>query len=96
MSPSTNNTPGGVPCHLHGGVRGFDKVTWAAEPLATAAGPALRLRRRSRDGEEGYPGNLDVEVVYTVTADDALRIDYTATTDRATPVRGVRVVPDVN
>jgi aldose 1-epimerase len=81
-----NNTPGGIACHLHGGLRGFDRVMWEAEPQTTAAGPALRLRYRSRDGEEGYPGNLDVEVTYTVTADHALRIDYVATTDRATPV----------
>jgi aldose 1-epimerase len=81
----TNNAPGGIPCHLHGG-RGYDQVLWEAEPRATAAGPALRLRYRSRDGEEGYPGNLAVEVTYTVTADNGLQIDYSATTDRPTPV----------
>lgn len=81
-----NNTPGGIPCHLHGGRRGFDKVLWSAQPGNTADGPALRLTHRSVDGDEGYPGNLDVSVVYTVTADNALRIDYRATTDRATPV----------
>lgn len=83
---ATNNTPAGIPCHLHGGRRGFDVVTWEATPENTPGGRALRLRYRSRDGEEGYPGNLEVEVVYTVTDDNALRIDYTATTDRATPV----------
>jgi aldose 1-epimerase len=81
----TNNTPGGIPCHLHGG-RGYDKVLWEAESRVTDAGPALLLHYRSRDGEEGYPGNLAVEVTYTVTADNALQIDYRATTDRATPV----------
>lgn len=81
-----NNSPGGIPCHLHGGVRGFDKVVWRAEQENTPAGPALRLTYRSRDGEEGYPGNLDVTVIYTLTADNAVRIDYFATTDRATPV----------
>lgn len=81
-----NNSPGGLPCSLHGGLHGFDKVLWAATPLALPAGSALRLDYRSADGEEGYPGNLDVTVTYTVTADDALRIEYTATTDRATPV----------
>jgi aldose 1-epimerase len=85
-SLAQNNRPGGIPCHLHGGVRGFDKVVWSAEPAATKDGPALRLRYRSRDGEEGYPGNLEVEVVYTVTADNALRIAYAAKADRATPV----------
>ena len=83
-----NNTPGGIPCHLHGGRHGFDKVMWTVERTAAATPPgsALTLRYRSADGEEGYPGNLDVTVVYAVTADNALRIDYSATTDRATPV----------
>ncbi len=69
--------------HLHGGVRSFDKVVWAARPLTTAAGPALELGYLSRDGEEGYPGNLSVTVTYTLGA-DALQIDYAATTDRPT------------
>lgn len=86
ISLACNNTPGGMPCHLHGGLIGFDKVVWRAEPQVTVEGPALRLHYRSRDGEEGYPGNLDVTVTYTVTADNALRIDYHATTDRPTPV----------
>lgn len=83
---ATNNSPGGIPCQLHGGNRGFDKVLWTAEAIRRDGLPALRLRYRSVDGEEGYPGNLDVEVVYSVTADNGLRIDYSATTDQATPV----------
>ena len=83
---ATNNTPGGVPCHLHGGIKGFDKQWWRAEPSTSPQGQALRLTYHSRDGEEGYPGNLDVEAVYTLTPDNALRIDYHATTDQPTPV----------
>ena len=81
-----NNSPGGIPCHLHGGLKGFDKVLWRAERAHPADGPALRLHYFSPDGEEGYPGNLHVTVTYTVTHDNALRIEYAATTDRATPV----------
>jgi aldose 1-epimerase len=70
--------------HLHGGLRGFDKVLWAAHPHPTPRGPALELTYAARAGEEGYPGNLAVVVTYTLT-DDALQIDYVATTDAATP-----------
>lgn len=83
---ATNNKPGGIPCHLHGGKKGFDKVLWDAEPTIQDGLPALRLRYRSVDGEEGYPGNLDVMVVYSLTNDNGLSIDYTAKTDQATPV----------
>ncbi|MBX3737354.1 MAG: galactose mutarotase [Candidatus Didemnitutus sp.] len=83
---ATNNTPHGVPCHLHGGNVGFDKVLWTATAALVAKESALTLRYLSRDGEEGYPGNLDVTIVYTLTNDNRLRVEYTAATDRATPV----------
>ena len=70
--------------HLHGGVKGFDKVIWEAEEVGGSDGPALRLSYLSADGEEGYPGNLSVEVTYTLTEGDELRVDYYATTDQAT------------
>ncbi len=70
--------------HLHGGEVGFDGVMWAAEPVDGAT--ALRLTRTSPDGEEGYPGTLDVTVTYTLTDDDRLVVDYEATTDAPTVV----------
>ena len=75
----TNNFPNA----LHGGLKGFDKVVWKAKILVSRAGPALELQYTSKDGEEGYPGNLSVTAVYTLTDDNALRLDYTATTDKA-------------
>ncbi|HSC52423.1 MAG TPA: aldose epimerase family protein [Phnomibacter sp.] len=70
--------------HLHGGNKGFDKVVWDATPSADSS--SLKLTYLSKDGEEGYPGNLQVTVVYTLTDNDELLIDYTAETDKATPV----------
>ena len=64
--------------HLHGGIRGFDKVVWQAQPESVAGEHRVRLTYHSRDGEEGYPGNLDVTVVYALTDWNELRIDYTA------------------
>jgi aldose 1-epimerase len=74
------------PNHLHGGVVGFDKVVWRAREVAAGEEPALELTYRSRDGEEGYPGTLDVAVTYALTAEGELRLDYRATTDRETVV----------
>lgn len=71
---------------LHGGLKGFDKVVWQATPRETAEGPALALAYVSPDGEEGFPGTLSVEVTYTLTHDNALKIDYAAGTDQDTIV----------
>jgi len=79
---ATNNGPN----HLHGGIKGFDKVLWDAVPGDDANGVSVTLSRTSPDGEEGYPGNLHATVRYTLTDKNELAIDYRATTDRATPV----------
>ena len=71
------------PNHLHGGLKGFDKVLWHAEPQPRQS---VKFTYASADGEEGYPGRLEVTVVITLTDSDELRIDYTALTDRPTPV----------
>jgi aldose 1-epimerase len=70
--------------HLHGGVKGFDKVVWAAKPFSKDGNVGLVLKYTSKDMEEGYPGNLDVTVTYTLTNADELKVDYLATTDKAT------------
>ena len=70
--------------HLHGGIKGFDKVIWTGRELKTKAGPAVVLTYLSKDGEEGYPGNLRVRVVYTLTNRNELKIDYSATSDKDT------------
>ena len=74
------------PHHLHGGWRGWDRALWQAEPRESAEGAALALRYRSRHGEEGYPGHVRAQVLYTLTSEDALQLDITATSDRATPL----------
>jgi aldose 1-epimerase len=79
---ATNNGPNA----LHGGLKGFDKRVWSAVPRESPDGPSLILNYLSKDGEEGYPGNLQVTAAYTLTRDNALRLQYTATTDKNTIV----------
>jgi aldose 1-epimerase len=82
----TNSSSGGVPVHIHGGRQGFNRRLWTATTSVREGLPAVRLSLTSPDGDQGYPGKLQVEVLYSVTADGALRLDYTATTDRPTPL----------
>ncbi|WP_394708165.1 aldose epimerase family protein [uncultured Bacteroides sp.] len=71
--------------HLHGGPKGFHNVVWDARAFKTTANEdALELKYLSPDGEEGYPGNLTVKVIYTLTNENELRIDYSASTDKPT------------
>ena len=74
------------PNHLHGGDKGYDKVVWDSKMQETENGPALHLAYVSPDGEEGYPGTLSVEDIYTQTHENELVIEYRAETDQATPV----------
>jgi aldose 1-epimerase len=72
------------PNSLHGGVKGFDKVVWQARSWITPDGPALELSYVSKDGEEGFPGNLKVTALYTLGDSNELRLNFTATTDQPT------------
>ncbi len=71
---------------LHGGIKGFDKVVWTAKPSVGIHGPQLVLAYVSKDGEEGFPGNLEVTAIYTLTEDNALKLEFTAKTDKPTVV----------
>jgi aldose 1-epimerase len=79
---AVNNGPNA----LHGGLVGFDKVLWRGETRQDSSGVGLVLRYTSKDGEEGYPGTLNVQVTYALTDRDELSVEYLATTDKATPV----------
>lgn len=74
------------PNTLHGGREGFSRKVWKAEIVQGAGVASVQFTYISPDGEEGFPGTLKTTVVYTLTADDQLKIDYTATTDKATPL----------
>jgi len=84
-SLATNNDPGDppIPCHLHGGIKGFDKKLWSGKVVGDNG---VELRYTSADGEEGYPGTLDVKVTYTLTDDNELIWKAEATTDAPTVV----------
>lgn len=84
-SLATNNNPGGIPCHLHGGLTGFDKVLWSSKTYDNT----VEFSYLSVDGEQGYPGNLHVTVRYTLNDDNELIWQATATTDAATPINMV-------
>ncbi len=79
-------TPNSGKNQLHGGIVGFGRVLWKAEPFETKDGQGVLFKYLSPDGEEGYPGNLDVRVTYTLTDDDELKIEYVAVTDKTTVV----------
>ncbi len=72
--------------HLHGGIKGFDKVVWTAEPTREEGAVGVKMSYLSKDGEEGYPGNLSCIAIYKLTDQNELKISYAATTDKPTPV----------
>ncbi|MDA1275439.1 MAG: galactose mutarotase [Verrucomicrobia bacterium] len=82
FSLAINNGPN----HLHGGLQGIDKRVWNATTVDSVSGEAVQLRYFSPDGEEGYPGNLNLQVTYILTAKNELQIDYYATCDQPTPI----------
>lgn len=79
---ATNNGPN----HLHGGARGFDKTAWRARPFEEAKTVGVVLNHTSPNGDEGYPGRLDVHITYGLSASNVFSVEYRATTDRPTPV----------
>jgi len=83
-SLATNNDPGGILCHLHGGLKGFDKVLWSGKSFEKEGSSGVTFSYLSQDGEEGYPGNLSVEVSYTLNDDDQLIWEAKATSDAPT------------
>ena len=74
------------PNHLHGGIKGFDKVVWESKEIEENGCQGIQLTYFSKDGEEGYPGNLSVSVSYILTGENELKIKYEAETDKATPL----------
>ena len=82
----TNNSPGDLPCSLHGGNKGFDAYVWHSEPLSEGKSVGIKFTMTSPDGDQGYPGKLDVTVCYWLSPANVWRIEYEAVTDKATPV----------
>lgn len=80
-----NNSPGDIPCALHGGKVGFDKVVWDAEAIAEPGAQGVKMHYVSKDGEEGYPGNLDVTIIHRLTDKNEFTLDYAIKADKATP-----------
>ncbi len=84
--PALNNAPGGIGCNLHGGARGWDAYVWDAEPFLDGESVGVVFKRTSEDGEEGFPGKVEVVVKYTLTSDNVWRVEYAAVPDKDTPI----------
>ena len=81
-----NNEPGGIKCSLHGGIVAFNNYIWNTEPFQDGDTIGLKMKITSPDGDQGYPGKLDVTVTYTLKPENVWRVDYEASTDKATPI----------
>jgi len=84
--PALNNAPGGIGCNLHGGARGWDAYVWGAEPFVKGTDVGVVFTHVSPDGDEGFPGRVEVKVTYTLTAANVWRVDYEAVPDKETPI----------
>ena len=84
--PALNNAPAGIGCNLHGGARGWDAYIWNAKPFVNGSDVGVVFTHVSPDGDEGFPGKVEVKVTYTLTAKNVWRIDYEAVPDKETPI----------
>ena len=84
--PALNNAPAGIGCNLHGGKRGWDAYVWGAEPFVKGDDVGVVFTHTSPDGDEGFPGKVEVKVTYTLTASNVWRVDYEAVPDKETPI----------
>ncbi|MGN0855245.1 MAG: aldose epimerase family protein [Kiritimatiellia bacterium] len=84
--PALNNAPAGIGCNLHGGARGWDAYVWGAEPFVKGDDVGVVFTHTSPDGDEGFPGAVEVKVTYTLTAKNVWRVDYEAVPDKMTPI----------
>ena len=84
--PALNNAPGGIGCNLHGGARGWDAYVWGAEPFVKGSDVGVVFTHVSPDGDEGFPGRVEVKVTYTLTKENVWRVDYEAVPDKDTPI----------
>ena len=84
--PALNNAPAGIGCNLHGGNRGWNAYVWGATPFVKGDNVGVVFTHTSPDGDEGFPGKVEIKVTYTLTAKNVWRVDYEAVPDKKTPI----------
>ena len=84
--PALNNAPAGIGCNLHGGARGWNAYVWKAAPFVRGTDVGIVFTHTSPDGDEGFPGKVEVKVTYTLTKENVWRVDYEAVPDKETPI----------